>query len=666
MNRDFDDHSTSDPVEQKLSMAKDALVGFIDLLYSHIGNGFCPDLGLSRFPDSPQDGCDANSIEDIKILNDEYYIYLVGDVVDPEDNPGEIQKLEADGGSTPLLEGINTAINMFNPADNLKMIVLLSDGRHNCPSTDIDPNNLLEITNNLNGIKLYTIGFGATSLIPDALYEYLITDDQAGKHYNINTDIFDKNNNDISYVPGTSSSWNAKTALAATYANILEEGFDQLNLTIDPVDIINQGKTKQILVPVTQFDNKVCFYVSWVTPKINNLNVKVFTPDGNELSLNQAGIKVTRRKSHTIITVSKEILNQERMIGDWTLEIVNSNFSKTPEHYQYTVINSSKKLILNTWFDKSKYFTGDEMKIYLELLVDNKRLTPLDNIFVKGSGPDEGFGSWLASKKVTWDQLEKMKQTQLEEFMKWEMGQPKFKELNKEQKQRYQEALRKKFTGNMDPINLRAQVLMKEYDMKYPHRIMINGLEFNDEGKAGDEKADDGIYTTMRKSLAKEGTYQFYFTVIDTSKGNNIKRESQLQKYVSVKVKPRKFVKDIIRIDTVLKGKSVYDLTLNLQDKYGNIPTPDALINIKLNLDNGELIGHIQTNPDGTFTQMVSLPENVKPRQVKMTINVYEQVGEQRLKPLIPNWRYIIIGIVILIIIGLVKRKKWQQLYRSA
>ena len=54
----------------------------------------------------------------------------------------------------------------------------------------------------------------------------------------------------------------------------------------------------------------------------------------------------------------------------------------------------------------------------------------------------------------------------------------------------------------------------------------------------------------------------------------------------------------------------VYNISLNLQDKYGNIPSPDALRYIKLTLNKGELISHIQANPDGSFTQMISVVSN--------------------------------------------------------
>ena len=642
MNRDFYDYYTSNPDEVKLTHAKSALIAFSDLLYSFNPNEAA--LGLARFPNSPQVGCDAGSIELIQNLSVTYNNELATD----------IPLLVADGGSTPLLAGLDFAIDMFN-SDNQKVIVLLSDGRQNCPTSSISGSITTSYINALNteGITLYTIGFGANTLVPNDFLNMLATGTTNGAHYNVAA-VSDKS---AAYDPNAPDTWDPGMALHATYANIMVAGLG-LDPCTDPLDIIDQGIVKQFEIPVTLFDNKVCFFVSWVTPQLNNLGVKIYTSDGNELQLDQPGIIVIRRKNHAIITISKDILNQEGMLGNWTLEIDGSNITNASEHYQYSVINSSKKLTLNTWFEKERYFTGDEMKIFLELLVEDNRLTNLDSIFIKGTCPGEGLGSWLVSKKVTKEQLIKVQQPQLNQFMKRKQEQPQFKRLNTVQKQKYQEAQRKNYLKNIDPVHLRAQVLMKEFKIQFPKRIIIDGLLFNDEGTNGDEESGDGIYTTVHEPLIKEGSYQFYFTVIDTSKGKDIQRDAQLQKYVNVKIGVKRFIESIELIDTVLKGEKIYNVFLILKDKFGNVPSPSALIHVNLSVDKGKLIGGIQANPDGTFTQMVSLLENVKPRQVKMTMNVYEQVGEQRLASRVPGWIYIIIVSVILIIIGVFRRMR--------
>ncbi|MFC2136991.1 choice-of-anchor X domain-containing protein, partial [Bacteroidota bacterium] len=211
-----------------------------------------------------------------------------------------------------------------------------------------------------------------------------------------------------------------------------------------------------------------------------------------------------------------------------------------------------------------------------------------------------------------------------------------------------------------------SKILVEDMNIKYPGRLNIDGLEFNDVGKNGDETPGDGIYTALIKELKKEGMYVFDIEAADTSNGNNIRWKKQMQKYVRVNIKAKKFIKKITRVDTLemhdsslLKDQNVYKVSLKLRDKLGNVPSPNALNNIELSLNKGKIIGSIQANLDGSFTQLVSFPKNIKPRQIKMTMMVYGQVGVKRLAHPIPLSVYIIGGfIIILIIVGFIKRKK--------
>ena len=51
-----------------------------------------------------------------------------------------------------------------------------------------------------------------------------------------------------------------------------------------------QGEKKEIEVPISQFDSKVCFFVSWETPQINYLSVRLFKPDNTILNIAQPGV----------------------------------------------------------------------------------------------------------------------------------------------------------------------------------------------------------------------------------------------------------------------------------------------------------------------------------------------------------------------------------------
>ena len=184
-------------------------------------------------------------------------------------------------------------------------------------------------------------------------------------------------------------------------------------------------------------------------------------------------------------------------------------------------------------------------------------------------------------------------------------------------------------------------MINKEYNGILNRMVRISGICFNDEGIDGDEKAGDGIYTAQTRKLNREGLYSFNVTAIDTSKGKNIQRENQLSAFVKVKIKPGNFVRKVVPTDTLVKGVKLYRVYLNLRDEFGNKPLPGFIGYINLSLDKGTLVGNIQSNPDGSFTQTIAIPENIRPADVKITMKAYDQEGTQRMKSRIPWWIYI-------------------------
>ncbi len=613
MNRDFYDMGTSDPNAVKLPLAKSALLAFIDLL--HEFNPGKSSLGMARFPNSPQVGCDAGSIELIRTLTEEFKGVLTAD----------INGLTAPGMSTPLLAGIDFAKTMFNTTNN-KVIVLLSDGRQNCPTTSIPTSLITTYSNDLKslGITLYTIGFGDNAIVPNDMLNAMATGTTIGAHYNIAA--FSGKSSDP-YDPSSPAAWDAGTALHAAYANIIVNGLG-LESSQDPLDIIDQGAVRQFDVPITIFDDKVCFFVSWITPAANYLGVRLFTPSGTEISEQQAGVNAIHRNNHTIITLSNTILSQPGMTGTWSLRIDGQGLNNPTEHFQYTVLNSSKKLNLRTWFEKGRYYAGDQVMIFLELLLDKKPITGLDKIFAMGTRPAMSPGNWLVSKKVDDKMLEKVKQKQLEEYLKWISNQPRFENMNKEAQEKYISSQKQIFLKTSDPVELRVQALRDEYNLTTPGRVAINGLNFSDEGINGDQTAGDGIYTAVYVPKL-EGSYSFNISCSDSSRGIKILRESHLQTYVGTRIMVRPVFKEVRLLKTALKGEKAFDITFRLKDRYGNIPLPGALNDVKLSIDRGTLTGGITDNMDGTFTQRITLPENIRPEKVKMTFS-YDEMSDSR------------------------------------
>ena len=670
MKRDYYGNYSGVPQnERRIAYAKMALQAFTDLLYANLDvKTFYGIAGFkNEVPGTNPEDCEAleyHPMSDCNIVGKDGIINII--------IPNNLNT----GFGTPLLAGLSTAMNMFQTIDNneKKVIVLLSDGAHNCPSVisdltnDVPYNDLIDQIVEKN-IKVYTIAFGQSGEVDLDLLEN-IASGTSGKFYDLTdgTSTLVKNALDPTtldadewedeiYADG--DAWTPGNALDIAYSDVLK---DELGLSYsdEPMDIIDQGVTKQFNIPVSGLESKICFFISWATSQQNYLGVKIKTSVGNVLPLSHPGIQYIHHDNYTIITVSGNYLNQPGVVSSnpWKLEIDASNINNEPEKFQYLVLNRSKKLKFNAWFDKEWYYTGDIMKIYMELLFENQHLTKLNKVFIIGSMPEEGLGNWLNKEEMSNQRLEERRKYEIDRIKNYTQEEASKLNLDKMQKEKLFERNISAMLEDMTSTQLKFQIMTEEMKIKYPGRVIIDGLVFSDEGKNGDETAGDGIYTAVYKNLTKEGTYKFNITVIDNSKVKNIKREAQLQKYVRVKIKPQKFIKDLIRIDSLIKGKLVYKVSFKLKDEYDNIPHPNSLRNIHLNLDKGELIGHIQANPDGTFTQMVSLTENVKPSQVKMTMNVYDQIGEQRLESLIPKWIYLIIGIVVLIIIGLIRRKK--------
>jgi len=644
MNRDFYDNYTANPNEAKLTHSKSALIAFADLLYSF--NHDASSLGLARFPNSPQVGCDAGNVKLLRTLDLAYNTELATDI------PGLI----ANGGSTPLLAGIDFAINMFN-SDNKKVIVLLSDGRQNCPTASVTSSMTSSAINALNteGIILYTIGFGDNTIVPNDMLNTLASGTNngstVGAHYNVSA-VSDKS---PVYDPAAPDTWNPVTALHATYASIFVNGLG-LNPCTDPLGIINQGTIKEFDIPVTVFDEKVCFFVSWATPQVDYLNVKLYMPSGNEISMNQTGIISMHRTNHTIITLSREILNLPGMTGTWKLKIDGSQVANEYEHYQYSVLNLSKKLNLHTWFEKEKYYAGDKMRIFLELINEGERINGLGNVFIKGTSPGESLGKWLTGKKVNEELLSRARQKQFDEYLKWAMEQPEYSKLSAEAKQNYQNTQKESFLKNIDPIQLRAQVLKDEFKMRYPKRVIIDGLQFNDEGINEDKKAGDGLYTAVHTPI-KEGSYQFYISVNDSGRLNPMHRENQLQKYVNVKPLLKSFVRKVKILEITHNKETICNITLKLKDKYGNIPSQSDINNLKLSVDKGVLTGGITDNLDGTFTQKIILPADIKPRNVTITMTIDGESGKQKLAS-IKLSLLTVVGIIVLMVTGFLRRKR--------
>jgi len=651
MTTNYDGGTATSPNQQRIAYAKRALLVFTDLLNEHFRNSIY--FGLAGFknnyPDYNPPHCTAEIYQASTLINNIPNI------------ESTINNLHT-GYTTPLLAGLETANGMWTQTNGSRAIILLSDGAHNCPEkiTDYDSGPYKNVMDGIsNTTKIHTIGFGRAGEVDLDLLDKIANNNNRD---GIFVDLTDRDNSNIKQIytldPNNTNAdaWDPGNALDLAYSKIFT-GLDlNIDYTVEPIGIINRNSTAQFDIPISIFDNKISFFISWVTIQPDYLKVKIKTSDNTELPLNHPGISYINRDNYTIVTVSESYLTKPGIVGlnPWKLEIDASDINSASEKFQYFVLNQSKELKFNTWLDKEKYFTGDKIKIYLELLVGNQRLTNLDRILINGTMPVQGFGNLMASNKITLQQLEELKKSVIDNLTKLTIEEATRSNLSDFQRKELLDRNINSMLDNMNFNSLKAQMIDAKTKGILTRRIKIKGILFNDEGKSGDEKAGDGIYTAEYKKITKEGLYSFSVSAIDSSKGKNIKRENQLDAFARVRIKPGNFIKRVTRIDTLITGKNLYKVTLNLRDKYGNIPSPNSLKNITLELGKGEgeLVGSIQSDPDGSFTQMVAIHENIKPSDVKITMKVYDQEGIQRIKSRIPWWIYVAGICVISVLTG--------------
>ncbi len=150
-----------------LTPAKGAAELFIKRLYDYRETE--GDLGIAVFPPLPwnsQNECGAQNITPMTVLTNK----------SKKNALKTLDCLKANG-STPLLDGVNTAIRLFG-TEKRKIVILLSDGNHNCPvpvganPPDAAIDALIDKLGK-NRVTLYTIGTGPTPLVNHKLLRKL-------------------------------------------------------------------------------------------------------------------------------------------------------------------------------------------------------------------------------------------------------------------------------------------------------------------------------------------------------------------------------------------------------------------------------------------------------------------------------------------------------------
>jgi hypothetical protein len=305
------------------------------------------------------------------------------------------------------------------------------------------------------------------------------------------------------------------------------------------------------------------------------------------------GFSFHQAKTYQVLTVDPSFLRRPGKVGPkpWQIEIAAPDLAgREQELYFYTVLMDSR-LKMRVAFDKASYATGDRIKVTAALIEEGKPVTGLRDVSMTVSRPEEGMGNWFVKHLVSKEELEKVLA---------QIGE--------------------------DPLGPRQRMARYLVDVKkvpFPSRTGPVRIRLYDDGTHGDAVARDGVYTGQFTQTAKEGTYSFYVHAAGkTRAGMAFVRENTVQKYLKVNVAPKHVAIDIAPATKIDRRWVRHNITITPKDGLGNYLGPGYAGAIRLGSFQGHFVGTIQDNLDGTYSQTLVWPANVKLKKGDLSVDL--------------------------------------------
>jgi hypothetical protein len=557
---------------RRITLAKQAAIPFLWML--NYFNPCSANFAIAAFPHQPQQACEGQVVSDLALVQESTIATAIETTI-PSLTPG---------GSTPLLAGIDTAADLVGNA-NRKALILLSDGFQNCPSiTDAEAAQVAQRIQDLNAdaIHVHAIGFGQPAEVPHDLLNEIGTG-TGGGFYDVTAD--------PNFNPGA---WDPGNALQERYKAILVNTL-QLESAADPLTVIRGAETHIHDFHISKSDKKVVVYLSWATFQRNRLSLAVKASDRQKVLLTNppAGVQHLGGDTFQIIAFESQFLKQAGKVGPapWQIKISQAGPTEgKPEKYQYSVITRSD-LKMNIKFDRKSYQTGDAIFLSVSLSEGNQPIRGLQDIGIQITRPQEGLGNWFAKHPIPLSALKQVPQKQGQE--------------------------------NLSALHRKAIYLTKNNQISLPQRTHPEFVQMVDDQSHGDAKANDGVYTARFSDTRQQGTYVFYVQAAGTTEaGIPFKREKVIEKYVSIKVDPVYSTVAAVRRPDAERDNRAYEIRVTPKDAMGNYLGPGHAGSMRLKASTGKWIESLHDHLDGTYTQILSVPYDVKPQAVNLKLNI--------------------------------------------
>ena len=528
------------PEQSRLYKAGQALSNFLDRF--NLRNPTKAFFGVVTFPHSSGVCPSAKIVTGLTSLNETSRYTAIKNTI-----PG----LTA-GGKTPMAEGMTTANGLLSAAVSNKMILLVSDGYHNCPGTSFPAGFLTGFSD-----PIYTVGIG-TAVEVDLPRLQNIAATTGGEFRNATT--------------------STHLNMMSWFKTIIQTLFG-LESENDPSGEIRAGQILKHEAWITEHDTDLAFDLSWTTPKEGYIGLKLYTPEGEIVTPAKArsvsGISHISRDTYQIYYLTEEYLKSIERAGSWTMELSGEKIEQgTTEPYHYSnLMDSSLKMLPE--LNHKTYRTGETVSLQTVVLEKGKRI-PAD-IRMHIHTPNEGLGNWFAKNLVSKDALKEKKKTK--------SGEP------------LSDMLRK------------ALVLSEDYQKPFPDVQRKTTHLLYDDGTHGDLMPKDGIYTNLFSDTKSPGTYTFDITAEGkTSNGQRFRRNRIIQRFIQVKVDEEYTGIELKRLDVDLPDAHEYQVTITPKDASGNYLGPGYADRISFFVKGAKFMDSVRDNLDGSYSQRFRIP----------------------------------------------------------
>lgn len=504
------------------------------------------------------------------------------------------------GGGTPIAAGVNEAVTMFGGAASVgnsahptldvvrqKVVMLLSDGMHNVPSTtmnfDVPGVNFsylpvspdCDVGIHDSFVHVHPVAVGSDSTVDTGKLDQ-IKDCYSGERF---TGIYN--------ISGATEPELTAQLTQFYFTTLLP--YYQLNALIDP----------STFVPGMNFD---------VRAGERNLLVFAFWPDVGS----RTNINVTDPSSGALAGVCPAgvgycVLAQPNPVaGTYT------NLTATGAVAVYALLDL--QLEARFAFDNEPHGTSSTISLRARLQENGMPLTGA-TVKVDIAKPEQGFGTFASTQM-------------LDGCKRGEPGLPSFDFIKNP------DVVGVAAGNSIDLIfsspNLAVSSPPVAGDTKPPAFALMdallkacgqdalkrgddNGLILHDDGSNGDEVAGDGIYTYVYQQTEKEGSYVARFRAEgNDSNGKPFTRVQQISEYVRLDVDPASSQTGnrILQTNGNLIVQEFYVIP---RDKRGEYLGPGHADEVRFQITNAQAIGGVRDHNNGMYAQVISYDKTAAP-----------------------------------------------------